>query len=60
MVAPDPNGFYATVVQASATVVATIGGFKTGTIVNLADQLQRVEVGKTGLHRLQLFSSGQP
>lgn len=35
---PDPNALYAAVIQASATIVAIVGGFLTATVINIATE----------------------
>jgi outer membrane murein-binding lipoprotein Lpp len=40
---PDPNALYAAVIQASATIVAIVGGFVTATVINIASERRSLE-----------------
>lgn len=40
---PDPNALYAAVIQASATIVAIVGGFVTATVINIATERRSLE-----------------
>ncbi len=48
---PDPNVLYAAVIQASATIVAIVGGFVTATVVNIVTERQSIKTEVADLER---------
>jgi hypothetical protein len=48
---PDPNALYAAVIQASATIVAIVGGFVTATVVNIVTERQSIQAQVADLER---------